>query len=81
MSSVKLIVRKTGWEHRAVERCLEGMDIDYELIFAEDHAECLRRFGTSESPCLVIDDHIVYHGQLSRPDLEAIFREPRRALA
>ncbi len=74
MGKVKLIARKTEQQHSAVEHSLKGMDITYELIFAEDHPECLRRYGTSNSPCVVIDDHIVYHGHLTRSDLEAIFR-------
>jgi len=77
MNSVKLIARKAEPARRALERDLKALDIGYELIFAEDHPECAAHYLVSDSPCVVIDDRIVYHGCLSRSDLEAIFAGER----
>ena len=78
MNSVKLIARKAEpAPRRAMERGLEALDIDYQLVFVEDEPGCLAHYALSDAPCLVIDDHIVYHGRLSRPDLEVIFAGER----
>lgn len=77
MKTVKLIAYRTGQTHRLMERGLKALDIGYELIFAEDRPECASHYLASGSPCVVIDDRIVYHGCLSQPDLEAIFAGER----
>lgn len=39
----------------------------------DEHADCLQRYGVADAPCLIIDDHVVYHGDLSAADMDAIF--------
>lgn len=77
MTSVKLIAHKGEQAHRVMERGLQALDIDYQLIFAEDEPERAAHYLASDSPCLVIDDRVAYHGCLSPSDLEAIFAGER----
>ena len=77
MTSVKLIASKTGQAYGAMELGLKALDIDYRLVFAEDEPDCAVHYVTSDAPCLVIDDRIVYHGCLGRSELEAIFAGER----
>ncbi len=54
------------------------MGVPYRLVFTDDDPGCVSRYGIARAPCLVIDDHIVYHGSMSEPDLGVIFAGVRR---
>ena len=73
MTSVKLVTHKSDNDSRAIESGLQALGICYELICTEDYCECGARYGSADAPCLVIDDRVVYHGRLLKPDLVAIF--------
>lgn len=72
--NVKIIATR-GCAHRPnLERELEDLGIEYELVFVEEHPEEARRLGIRHSPNLVIDGEVVSRGVPSHHELRAFFK-------
>lgn len=70
--NVKIIATK-GCSHRPnLEKELQNLGVDYELIFVEEHPDVVQHFDIRHSPNLVIDDQVAFRRQPSVAELKGI---------
>lgn len=68
------IMASRDCSHRPnLERELNDLGIDYELVFVEDRPQLAHRLGIRHSPNLVVDDQVVFRGQPGETELRAYF--------
>lgn len=68
------IVATRMCSHRAdLERELQDLGVDYELLIVEENPEVAERFGLRHSPNLVVDDEVAFRGQPSEGELRDFF--------
>lgn len=72
MSQIKLIAEELNSVSNMLENGLQALGVPYEILFKQDHPECMTAYGIGRFPCLLIDDRIAYHGPLAEPDLRLI---------
>lgn len=77
MLIMKIIVFATkSCPHRPhMEGWLQELDLDYQLAYVEDHEEEAERYGVGHSPCLIVDDELVFQGMPSEAEFIERLRE------
>lgn len=70
---VKVIATNLCSHRPNLERELQDLGIDYELVIAEEHPEVIEKYGVRHSPNLVVDDEVVFRGQPSEHELREFF--------
>lgn len=72
--NVKIIATR-GCNHRPnIERELKDLGIPYEVIYAEDDPESVKRYHIRHSPNIVVDDEVVCRGQPSEGELRVLLK-------
>lgn len=70
---VKLIATRTCTHRPDLERELQALGVQYQLLFVEEHPEVVAQYAIRHSPNLVIDEEVVFRGQPSETELRAYF--------
>ncbi len=55
-----------------LERELRDLGVPFRTVFVEDEPEIARRLGVRGSPCIVVGDRLLCHGQPTEGELRAL---------
>ena len=70
---VQIMATRDCGHRPSLERELNDLRIDYELVFVEDRPQLAQRLDIRSSPNLIVDDQLVFRGQPSERELRAYF--------
>lgn len=74
-TDITLFATRSCVHRPLMESWFKELGVDYRLAYVEDHEAEARRYGVHQSPSLVIDGELVFHGMPSKQE----FRERLRA--
>ncbi|HHO68115.1 MAG TPA: thioredoxin family protein [Gammaproteobacteria bacterium] len=56
---VKIVATRTCTHRPDLEKELQDLGVDYEVLFVEDHPEVAQQYGIRHSPNLIVDGKVV----------------------
>lgn len=72
---VILAVTKTCEHCPLLEQELIKLGVPYSVRYYEDHPEMVGKYKIKQSPVIIVDDKVIFHGMPSISELEKFFSE------
>ena len=57
--NIKLLVTKSCSHRATIEKELNELGMDYEVIYAEEHPDAVAKYSIRHSPNIIVDDIVV----------------------
>lgn len=70
---VKIVATRACNHRPNLGRELQQLGVSYELLFVEENPEEVSRYVIRQSPTLIVDDQVAFHGQPTERELRDIF--------
>ena len=67
--NVILLVTRSCHHCTLIERELQDRNMDYKVLYVEDHPDLAARYETKKSPNLIVDGELVYRGMPEMSEL------------
>ncbi|MEN8108627.1 MAG: thioredoxin family protein [Pseudomonadota bacterium] len=67
--NVMIIATKDCSHYTNLARELDGLGVEYRLVYAEDEPELVQKYGIRHSPNLIVDDEVKFRRQPTEQEL------------